>query len=326
MITIDYIVDQEKGNCLVTSDTQPGWIEFLQKTGKIYYCQGPKSKLHQTLQKTAKAGIVKQAVQGNVCRIGIIKSLANERLLQPFVLPPMLTTDSRGNIELGTGLNRLMAEIMCGTPSKDLSFVMYTSNLAFEKDFDSVTEITSTEHYNKLYNLNGIDYRITMAYNSTNEIKFTSSVVRHGLYDFDRNFDREKNTWFTAASNKLAWYFDQFKDRETNKILVNVQCTEDVAKFIPPSNDNFEFNIVHQPADEWKFSYGKLLGAYRPDKKVIKYVLNLWVYDITESLNLESLVLWCDPDYAAYYTKNRKIAMFETTHITSIKEIGDFVK
>jgi len=322
MITVDYITDQEKGNSLAITDTNPGWVEFLQKTGKVYQCTGPKSKLYQRLQEKVKHNIVNLAIEGGHEKIGIVKSLANERLIQPFILPPMLNTDAMGNIELTTGYCRIMAELMCGTPSEEMSFVLYTSNQAFEKEFDSVVEITSTEHFDKLYNLFGIDYKISMIYNDNNEINFTASVVRHGVYDL--NLDDE--TRFTTISNKSSWFFDKFRDPKSKKIQVKVQCTEDVAKFIPPSDDNFEFNILHQPADEWQFSYGRMLGAYRPEKKVFKHVLHLWVYDITEPLSLESLVLWCDADYAAYYTKNRKVAIFETTHVTSIKEIGDFVK
>jgi hypothetical protein len=322
MITVDYITDQEKGNSLAVTDTDPGWVEFLQKTGKLYHCVGPKPRLYQYLQQKAKKNIVEQAVTGGAEKIGMIKSLANERLIQPFILPPMLTTDSTGNIEMSTGRSRLMAEIMCGTASEDLSFVLYTSTPAFEKEFDSVTEITSTKHFNQLYDLDTIDYKISMVYDEKNQIKFTGSVLRHGIYDFAP----DDNKWFVSVGNKSQWFFDKFRDTETKKIQIKVRCTEDVAKFIPESNEHFTFEIFYEPASEWQFSYGRLLGAYRPEKKTFKHVLHLWVYDITEPLSLESLVLWCDADYAAYYTKNRKIAMFETTHQTSIKEIGDFVK
>lgn len=316
MLTVIHNTVHKVGNSLTIIDPDTGWVEWLRRTGKVYQCIGPSQKLYQKLQKNVKLDVIHDAINESHERIGIIKSLANERLIQPFILPPMLIVNSAGKIELTTGTCRLMAELMCGTSPKDWSFIMYAVDEKFKTEFDTVTEIVSTEQYEQLYKLAKIDYQIVMTVDEQNAIGFLNSNVMYSVYADKR--------WMSAASSKSKLFFDRIKQDE--KIKVEVHCTESVAKFIPISDKNFTFDLVYENADEWQFSYGTMLSAYSPDNKRSNNVLQLWVYDITEPLSLESLMLWLDTDHTAYYTKNRKVVAFVTTHATSIKEIGDFVK
>lgn len=319
MIKIDYDANYKTGNSLVVTDCKIGWVEWLQRTGKVYHCVGPRQKLHKKLYHAVTENVREIVLNGNSVRVGFVKSLANERLTQPFVLPPMLVTLDTGSIELSVGTCRIMAELMCGTPPESWSFVLYSASDDFKSKFDSVEEIVSTEHYIELYNLKKLDHKISMTCDDHNQINFVSSIVRYSVYDEHANDIR----WALDVSQKSKLFFDQIKNN--NKVQIQVHCTEDVAKFIPASDDNFEFDIVHEPLNDWQFSYGRLLSAYR-SKQNANTMLNLWVYDITEPLCLESLILWLDVNHSAYYTKNRKVAVFATTCITSIKEIGNFVK
>lgn len=320
MLTVIHNTAHKVGNSLTTIDRSTGWVEWLRRTGKVYQCIGPSQKLYQKLQKNVRLDIIHDTINESHERIGIIKSLANERLIQPFILPPMLIVNSAGKIELTTGTCRLMGELMCGTSPKDWSFIMYAVDDKFKTEFDTVIEIVNTEQYEQLYKLTKIDYQIVMTVDEQNTIRFLNSIVMYSLYD---NSQHDKR-WMLSASAKSKLFFDRIKQDE--KIKVEVHCTESVAKFIPASDKNFTFDVVYEDADEWQFSYGTMLSAYSPDNKSSNNVLQLWVYDITEPLYLESLVLWLDVDHTAYYTKNRKVVAFVTTHATSIKEIGDFVK
>lgn len=317
MIEVVYDANYKTGNKLTAVDRKIGWVEWLQSMGKVYHCVGPKQVLYKNLYNSVTENVCELILNGNSERVGIIKSLANERLTQTFILPPMLSVTDTGRIELNVGTCRVMAEIMCGTPKEEWSLVVYSTTDDLKSQFDSVMEIPSTQHYIQLYNLAEIDHQISMICNNS-QIRFINSVVRYGLYD---NTDRR---WTLDIRKKSKLFFDRLK--KNNKVQVQVHCTRDVEKFIPTSNEHFEFVIVHEPQHEWQFSYGRLLSAYCVDKNASDYVLNLWVYDITEPLCLESLILWLDTDHSAYYTKNRKVVVFATTHITSIKEIGNFVK
>jgi hypothetical protein len=110
---------------------------------------------------------------------------------------------------------------------------------------------------------------------------------------------------------------------------LNIRCTPEVEKLIQPSKF-FTWDVVHEKAEEWQWSYGKILGAYRKTETPLGYdesQLHLWLYDATEPVYLELLFPWITGQYTCCHTKNKKALFFDTSSdVTSMQLVGDWVK
>ena len=185
--------------------------------------------------------------------------------------------------------------------------------------------MTSTITFEQIYNLADIDYEITMSdgeRGDMTEFKFDSSVLKHSIYD-----KKDQALPHTQSGGNITGYWN--KHIHHDKILLNIRCTPDVEKLIQPSKI-FDYTVVHEKPDEWQWSYGKILGAYRKTEEPLRHnesKIHLWLYDITESINLEFLLPWITGQYTCCHTKNKKAMFFDTTSdVTSMQIIGNWVK
>lgn len=130
----------------------------------------------------------------------------------------------------------------------------------------------------------------------------------------------------TRASDLWTSSMDFYREfMILEKIAVEVHCTNDVAFLIPSSNETFDVVVVPEPAESWHFSYSRFSGAYQLEK-IRQQRIQIWVFDITEPLDLEVLMNHTDPKYSSFITENKKIVIFNTGRITSTLEIKNFVK
>jgi len=119
-------------------------------------------------------------------------------------------------------------------------------------------------------------------------------------------------------------FYQEFMQEE--KIAVQIHCTADIAPLIPISDDTFDVTVVYESRESWQFSYSKFAGAYQLDESTNQKNIKIWVFDITEPLQLETLMNQTDPMYSSFMTENQKIVIFETSRITSTRQIENFVK
>jgi hypothetical protein len=109
------------------------------------------------------------------------------------------------------------------------------------------------------------------------------------------------------------------------RIAVEIHCTDDITPLIPGSDETFDVVVVQEPAESWQFSYSKFAGAYQLSESDQQRI-QIWVFDITEPLDLEVLMKHTDLMYSSFMTENQKIVIFNTGRITSTHEIKNFVK
>lgn len=133
----------------------------------------------------------------------------------------------------------------------------------------------------------------------------------HGM-DFYRELLREP---------KIALEF-----MRENRIAVTIHCSNDVAQFMPTSDETFDVTVIDEPKESWQFSWTKFTGAYQLNNSDSPKTLIMWVFDITESLDLALCMNYLNPRHSSFITKNKKVVIFETSRITSTDEIEDFVK
>ena len=256
--------------------------------------------------------------------LGLAIQLADERLRGPFMLPPMGNIINN-NITIGTGTSRLAAELMCATPPEEISFIIYVANdtpADLTKFFNQSIELSSTSEYEKLLNINDIDYRVKLDLSKSGTPEFTNSIISHSVYDYSTN-DEASNFTNIARSllNKLKG-----ASNEDGQVVIEIRCTQASAKFIPQSNEYYKINIEIQPDEEWHWSYGRFLGLTNSSEvRETGPKIYILLYDISETLNLDLVSIWLG-NTSVYQTRNKKIAVFTPGRIGSIKEVEKFVK
>jgi len=162
-------------------------------------------------------------------------------------------------------------------------------------------------------------------------IKDDGTVTTH------ENFQQDNLPWalvenfgyklITRSSGHWTQSMDFYREfMQEQRIAVEIHCTDDVAQFIPASDETFDVTVVYEPIESWQFSYSKFAGAYQLDKHNSQKRIKIWVFDITESLQLETLMSHTSPIYSSFITENQKIVMFENSRITSTHQIENFVK
>jgi len=151
------------------------------------------------------------------------------------------------------------------------------------------------------------------------------------------NFQQDNLPWshienfgyrlITTANKHWTQSMDFYREFMTEqRIAVEIHCTADTVPLIPNSNETFDVVVVPEPKESWQFSYSKFAGAYQLSESDQQKRIQIWVFDIVEPLDLETLMKHTDPVYSSFMTKDQKVVIFETSKITSTHEIKNFVK
>ena len=327
-LKIKYVVDSMEGNSLSTTVTggDHGWAEYCNQRGQLFYANAVSDDFYKKCHQQAIDTIVAYALKSDKKNLGFINHLSTVLLDHEFVLPVfgVVPADS-DELKITTGLTRIIAGIMNGRTAQDLKTVAYAPKEQTVPHLVNAKQLTSTKDFVKIYNLDDIDYEISMSDNANgdmSEFQFDRSVLKYSIYD---KKDQALPHTQTGAGTTAFW--DKHVKRE--KILINIRCTPDTEKLIQPSKI-FSYNIIHEEPGEWQWSYGKILGAYRKSETPLSWEesrIHLWLYDVTEPIYLELLLPWVTGQYTACHTKNKKALFFDTSNdVTSIQIIGDWVK
>ena len=327
-LTIKYVVDSIEGNSLSTSITGPesGWVEHCNQYGQLFYADAVSKEFYKKCHQQAISIIAKNSLNDNKKNLGFISHLSNILINDEFVFPmfgviPVGATE----LKITTGLTRLVANIMNGRTASELKTVVFVPKGQKVTQLENAKPLTSTADFEKIYNLADIDYEIGMSdavAGDMSEFRFDRSVLKYSIYD---KKDQALPHTQIGASISNFWVRHVKKD----KLHVNIRCTPEVEKLLQPSK-MFTWNVIHEKAEEWQWSYGKILGAYRKTEAPLNWDesrIHLWLYDVTEPVYLELLLPWMTGQYTCCHTKNKKALFFDTSgDVTSIQIIGDWAK
>ena len=327
-LTIKYVVDSIEGNSLSTSITGPesGWVEHCNQYGQLFYADAVSKEFYKKCHQQAINIIAKNSLNDNKKNLGFINHLSNILINDEFVFPmfgviPVGATE----LKITTGLTRLVANIMNGRTASELKTVVFVPKGQKATQLEDAKPLTSTADFEKIYNLADIDYEIGMSDAATgdmSEFQIDRSVLKYSIYD---KKDQALPHTQTGATISSFWA----KHIKKEKLHVNIRCTPEVEKLLQPSK-MFTWNVIHEKAEEWQWSYGKILGAYRKTEAPLNWDesrIHLWLYDVTEPVYLELLLPWMTGQYTCCHTKNKKALFFDTSgDVTSIQIIGDWAK
>jgi hypothetical protein len=327
-LTIKYLTDSIEGNSLSTTVAVPGhgWVEYCNQRGQLFYADAVSEEFYKKCHQQAIEIITTCTLEKNKKNIGFINHLSNVLVNDEFVFPIFGVVPIGGDEpSITAGVTRMIANIMNGRTSREFKIVVYVPNGQTITQLKNAKPLTSTAEFEKIYNLADIDYEIVMSdspNNDLSEFRFDRSVIRHSI------FDKQDQTLPHAelGSGILDFWPRHIKK---DKIQLSIRCTPEVEKLIQPS-DMFNWDVVHEKADDWVWSYGKILGAYRKTELPLSFAepqIHLWLYDVTELVYLELLLPWMTGHYSCCHTKNKKALFFDTSRdVTSMNIIGNWVK
>ena len=327
-LTIKYVVDSIEGNSLSTSIIGPesGWVEYCSQHGQLFYADAVSKEFYEKCYQQVIDIIFKSVVNEDKKNLGFINHLSNILINDEFVLPMFGVIPIGGTqLKITTGLTRLVAAIINGSTASELKTVVFVPNGQKVNQLENAKPLTSTADFEKIYNLADIDYEIGMsdaAAGDMSKFQFDRSVLKYSIYD-----KKDQALPHTQAGATILNFWGRHVKKD--KLHVNIRCTPEVEKFLQPSK-LFTWDVVHENANEWHWSYGKILGAYRKTEVPVSWDesrLNLWLYDITEPVHLELLMPWMTGQYTACHSKNKKALFFDTSaDVTSIQVVGDWCK
>lgn len=327
-LKIKFVVDSIDGNSLNTSITGSGsgWVEYCNQRGQLFYADAVSDEFYKKCYQQAIDIIIKNKLEYNKKNTGFINHLSNILINDEFVFPMFgVIAVGDAEIKITTGLTRLVANIINGRTARELKTVIFVPHGQSITQLENARPLTSTADFEKIYNLTDIDYEISMldaVAGDMSQFQFDRSVLRHSIYD-----KKDQALPHTQLGTDTLNFWN--KHTEKGKIHLNIRCTPEVEKLLQPS-EIFTWDVVHENAQEWQWSYGKILGSYRKSEVPLAFdqsQLNLWLYDVTEPVYIELLIPWMTGHYTCCHTKNKKALFFDTSgEVTSIQIIGDWAK
>jgi hypothetical protein len=323
--SLQYTTDSKDGPSFrMTSNTQ-GWVEYLNTVGQVYYFSGLsqqtcKSKLQQLIANMPQ--YLKNLDNGDY--LGWLNHLAHQRLHDKFILPIFGSVDSLTGLQyIQCGNSRVNACIMCGIPGEEIPMIGFSAS---RKQLPIPSErLTSTEQFNKIFELENVDYRLTFGFEKTNppEINFMNSVLRHTVYERPP----EISSYYSAKTKDCIDFWKQFQTPD-EKFELQIHCTPQTRSLIIPSN-LFDIEYIEKKSAEWELSYGMMLGAFNEKSRNSQNEskLQLWLYDVTEPVNLELMIPWVTHEHNFYKTQNEKaVIIYGKNQSNGLQVIGNWVK
>jgi hypothetical protein len=326
-LTIKYLADSLEGSSLSRTLSGPdhGWVEYCNRRGQLFYADAVSDEFYQKCHQQAIDIIAKHVTQDDRKNIGFINHLSNILVNDEFILPMFGVMSSNSDqLKITTGMSRLIASMVNGRTAQELKTVVFVPHGQKPVQLKKAKPLTSTREFEKIYNLKDIDYEILMTDSlaeDMSEFCFKRSVLKHSIYD-----KSDQAMPHTVVGDTVLKFWS--KHVRKDKIHLNIRCTPEVEKLIQPSQ-LFSWDVVHENASEWSWSYGRILGAYRKSDsvEVDPIYANLWLYDVTEPVHLELLLPWMTGYYTCCHSKNKKALFFDTANdVTSMQIISDWVK
>jgi hypothetical protein len=327
-LQIKYNTDSIEGKSLSTILTGEGngWVEFCNQRGQLFFADAVSKEFYKKYHQQAIDTIIKYIQTADKKRMGFVHHLSTVLLNDEFIFPMFAVVPAdKTDVDITAGFTRMIASMINGRTARELKTVVFAPKGQTITQLENVKPLTSTVNFEKIYNLADIDYEISMSDNARGDMSefcFDRSVLKHSIYD-----KKDQALPHTQLGANIISYWG--KHGRTDKILLNIRCTPEVEKLIQPSKI-FDYNVVHENVNEWQWSYGKILGAYRKTEAPVAYdqsQIHLWLYDITEPVYLDLLIPWVTGQYTCCHTKNKKALFFDTSsEVTSMQIIGDWVK
>jgi hypothetical protein len=319
---IKYQTDAKRGPEFQKISKIQGWVEYLNTLGQVYYFPQLSRQYYSKRQQHLIHNMPAYLENRNGADyLGWVHHLAQQRQVDKFVLPIFGSVDTVAGPHVQCGNSRVDACIMCGIDPRDIPMIAFSAS---RMHIDSPAErLQTTQQFNNIFNLGNIDYQIVFDESDSSEITFVNSVLRHSIYEGTP----ESTTHYTAETADCIRFWEKFQ-LDNSQIEIQIHCTQETRLHILPS-DLFKVEYINRNVDEWELSYGMMLGAFNEKARNSKSEskLQLWLYDITEPVNLELMIPWMSSRHNFYKTQNEKaVVIYGENQSNGLQVIGNWVK
>jgi hypothetical protein len=321
--SIRYKTDSKNGPEFQKISKTQGWVEYLNTLGQVYCFPSISQDCYTSRRQDLINNMPRHLENFNKSdHLGWINHLAQQRLIEKFILPLFGTIDAAtGKQHVQCGNSRIDASIMCGISHNEIPMIAFSAS---RKQLSVPAErLTSTEQFNTIFGLNSIDYRIVFDESDSSEITFMNSVLRHTIYEGSP----QTATHYSSKTNDCIDFWKKFQT-EDMKFEIQIHCTPETQSFVVPS-DLFKIEYINRDANEWELSYGMMLGAFNEKVRNAhsRSKLQLWLYDVTEPVNLELIIPWMTSRHNFYKTQNEKaVVIYGENQSNGLQVIGNWLK
>jgi hypothetical protein len=321
-----YRTDHKSGSDWTQTSTTQKWVEHLNTLGQVYYVPQMGDLLYEREKQVRRQhlSIIFGAdfhadtenfnflVNAPATYLAGIRHLAQIRMVEHFVLPIFAGINLDVNqLSIQCGHNRMTACLMCGIPQEEIPMIVF---LKHNQHVPALARpVRSTQQFSDLFDLDQTDYELNYHIDDAENVIFCTSVLRHTIYEIPA-LDRKK----IETNYKKFW--NRFR-QPNNKFKIQIHCTAHTRSFVGES-DIFEIEYVEKNPHEWQFSYGMVLSAFDSNAQ-----LQLWLYDVTESVHIELMIPWMVEGKNFYKTQNSKaVIIINDGRADSCELIGNWLQ
>jgi hypothetical protein len=317
---VQYDTDAREGSSLRKTSKTQGWVEYLNTLGQVYYIPYLYNDYYQHQRRGLMAnvhGYLDKASKSHY--IGWIQHLAQQRLNNKFVLPVFgIINPKTKALIVQCGSSRINASILCGVSPKEIPVIAFVH--AGQDAPPGAEPLTSTQQFNDLFGISTIDYRISFN-EIDNNVLFLNSILKYTIYD-----DDDQVSIHSATSDECKRFWEKFC-HET-KYKIQIHCTAQSRAHVIESSI-FDVEYIEKKPQDWELSYGMMLGAFNDQlrTKHATHKLQLWLYDVTEPVNLELMIPWMNERHNFYKTQNEKAVIIDGFYKSNgMQIIGNWLK
>jgi len=318
-----YRTDHKRGSDWTQTSTTQKWVEHLNTLGQVYYVPQMGDLIYEREKQVRRQhlSIIFGAdfhadtenfnflVNAPATYLAGIRHLAQIRMVEHFVLPIFAGINLDVNqLSIQCGHNRMTACLMCGIPQEEIPMIVF---LKHNQHVPALARpVRSTQQFSDLFDLDQTDYELNYNIDDAENVIFCTSVLRHTIYEI-------------PAQHRLTNYkkfWNRFR-QPNNKFKIQIHCTAHTRSFVGES-DIFEIEYVEKNPHEWQFSYGMVLSAFDSNAQ-----LQLWLYDVTESVHIELMIPWMVEGKNFYKTQNSKaVIIINDGRADSCELIGNWLQ
>ena len=317
---IEYQTDTHKGATLYKISESQGWVEYLNTIGQVYYFHSMDQKYYHDRRQN----LIEQMpiyIEDTNNYVGWARHLSQQRLVDKFILPIFGSMDPiSGTTKVQCGNSRLDACFLCGVLPEEIPMIAFSKS---HMHLSTAAELLqSTQQFNNLFNLDKIDYRIVFEETDTQDVIFLNSILRYTVYD-----EADQLVPHKTIDIECKKFWKKFQ-QPNSKYKIQVHSTAQSRSYIVDSN-MFEIEYIEKNPSEWELSYGMMLGAFNECSRIKNSVpnLQLWLYNVTEPVNLELMIPWMSDQHNFYKTQNEKAVIIDGFHkSTGLQVIGNWLK
>jgi len=321
-----YRTDHKRGSDWTRTSTTQKWVEHLNTLGQVYYVPQMGDLMYEREKQVRRQhwSIIFGAdfhadtenfdflVNDPATYLAGIRHLAQIRMVEHFVLPIFVGINLDVNqLSIQCGHNRMTACLMCGIPQEEIPMIVF---LKHNQHVPALARpVRSTQQFSDLFDLDQTDYELNYNIDDAENVIFCTSVLRHTIYEIPAQHRKKIETNY-----KKFW--TRFR-QPNNKFKIQIHCTAHTRSFVGES-DIFEIEYVEKNPHEWQFSYGMVLSAFESNAQ-----LQLWLYDVTESVHIELMIPWMVEGKNFYKTQNSKaVIIINDGRADSCELIGNWLQ